>query len=194
MLTKCMGRKSIVTVTGAGQHWVATAAACAKLGLDCTIFMGNIDIERQSSNILLMKYLGSGSNTLGLFHEFIRDENVRLIGVEAAGNGIGTRKHSATLAKGQVGVYHGTMSYLLQDDEGQIIESHSIGVRLEYPGVSPELSFLKDIGRAEFYTITYEEALQGIFLALEAAHALPYLEKLCPTLAIGTKVVVNCSG
>ncbi|KAL2483971.1 Pyridoxal-5'-phosphate-dependent enzyme family protein [Forsythia ovata] len=279
MLAKRMGRKSIVAATGAGQHGVATAATCAKLGLDCTIFIGNIDIERQSSNVLLMKHLGaevksiagtfkdatseairywvgnlessyylagtavgphpcpsmvrefqtvigketrkqamekwggkpnvlvacvgSGSNALGLFHEFIRDENVRLIGVEAAGNGIDTGKHSATLAKGQVGVYHGTMSYLLQDDEGQIIGPHSVGVGLEYPGVSPELSFLKDIGRAEFYTITDEEALQaytrvcrleGIFPALEAAHALAYLEKLCPTLANGTKVVVNCSG
>ncbi|KAL2467156.1 Pyridoxal-5'-phosphate-dependent enzyme family protein [Abeliophyllum distichum] len=115
---------------------------------------------------VLVAFVGSGSNALGLFHEFIRDENVRLIGVEAAGNGIGTGKHSTTLAKGQVGVYHGTMSYLLQDDEGQIIESHSIGVRLEYPRVSPELSFLKDIGRAEFYTITYEEALQGKHLCI----------------------------
>lgn len=279
MLAKRMGRKIIVAATGAGQHGVATAAACAKLGLDCTIFMGKIDMERQSSNVLLMKHLGakvksvagtfkdatseairnwvgnlegsyylagtavgphpcpsmvrefqtvigketrkqamekwggepdvlvacvgSGSNALGLFHEFIRDENVRLIGVEAAGNGIDSGKHSATLAKGEVGVYHGTMSYLLQDDEGQIIGPHSVGVGLEYPGVSPELSFLKDIGRAEFYTVTDEEALEaytrlcrleGIFPALEAAHALAYLEKLCPDLANGTKVVVNCSG
>ncbi|CAI9787879.1 unnamed protein product [Fraxinus pennsylvanica] len=279
MLAKRMGRKIIVAATGAGQHGVATAAACAKLGLDCTIFMGKIDMERQSSNVLLMKHLGaevksvagtfkdatseairnwvgnlegsyylagtavgphpcpsmvrefqtvigketrkqamekwggepdvlvacvgSGSNALGLFHEFIRDENVRLIGVEAAGIGIDSGKHSATLAKGEVGVYHGTMSYLLQDDEGQIIGPYSVGVGLEYPGVSPELSFLKDIGRAEFYTVTDEEALEaytrlcrleGIFPALEAAHALAYLEKLCPDLANGTKVVVNCSG
>ncbi|KAL2467158.1 Tryptophan synthase [Abeliophyllum distichum] len=123
----------------------------------------------------------------------VGDENVRLIGVEAAGNGIDTGKHSATLAKGQVGIYHGTMSYLLQDDEGQIIRPHSVGLGLEYPGVSSKLSFLKDIGHAEFYTITDEEALEGIFRALEAAHALAYLEKLCPTLANGTKVVVNCS-
>ncbi|XP_022886496.1 tryptophan synthase beta chain 1-like [Olea europaea var. sylvestris] len=279
MLAKRMGRKSIVAATGAGQHGVATAAACAKLGLDCTIFMGSIDMQRQSSNVLLMEHtgaqvksvagtfkdatseairscvgnlqgsyylagtavgphpcpsmvrefqtvigketrkqamekwsgkpdvlvacVGSGSNALGLFHEFIRDEDVRLIGVEAAGYGIDSGKHSATLAKGEVGVYHGAMSYLLQDDEGQIIGPHSIGVGLEYPGVSPELSFLKDIGRAEFYSITDEEALEaytrlcrleGIFPALEAAHALAYLEKLCPTLASGTKVVVNCSG
>ncbi|KAL0398738.1 UNVERIFIED_CONTAM: Tryptophan synthase beta chain 2, chloroplastic [Sesamum radiatum] len=278
MLAKRMGRKSVVAATGAGQHGVATAAACAKLSLDCCIFMGNVDEERQSSNVLLMKHLGarvksvegtfkdatseairkwvedldnsylagtavgphpcpsmvrefqsvigketrkqatekwggkpdvlvacvgSGSNALGMFHEFVRDEDVRLIGVEAAGTGIDSGKHSATLSKGEIGVYHGAMSYLLQDDEGQIIGPHSIGVGLEYPGVSPELSFLKDIGRAEFYTVTDEEALdayallcrlEGIFPALEAAHALAYLRKLCPTLPNGTKVVVNCSG
>ncbi|KAK6149784.1 hypothetical protein DH2020_017309 [Rehmannia glutinosa] len=279
MLAKRMGRKNVVAATGAGQHGVATAAACAKLGLNCTIVMGNVDMERQSSNVLLMKHLGAkvksvegtfkdatseairdwvedldksyylagtavgphpcpnmvrefqsvigketrkqamekwgskpdvlvacvggGSNALGIFHEFVRDEDVRLIGVEAAGIGIDSGKHSATLAKGDVGVYHGAMSYLLQDDEGQIIGPHSIGVGLEYPGVSPELSFLKDIGRAEFYTVTDEEALdayallsrlEGIFPALEAAHALAYLGKLCQTLPNGTKVVVNCSG
>ncbi|KAL3820680.1 hypothetical protein ACJIZ3_006585 [Penstemon smallii] len=279
MLAKRMGRQSILAATGAGQHGVATAAVCAKLSLDCTIFMGDVDIERQSSNVILMRQLGaqvksvegtfkdatseairnwvndlensyylagtavsphpcpsmvrefqsvigketrkqamekwggkpdvilacvgSGSNALGIFHEFVRDEDVRLIGVEAGGNGIESGKHSATLAKGEVGVYHGSMSYLLQDDEGQIIGPHSIGVGLEYPGVSPELSFLKDVGRAEFYTVTDEEALdaysmlcrlEGIFPALEAAHALAYLRKLCPTLPNGTKVVVNCSG
>ncbi|KAL0300817.1 UNVERIFIED_CONTAM: Tryptophan synthase beta chain 2, chloroplastic [Sesamum radiatum] len=279
MLAKRMHRKTVVAATGAGQHGVATAAACAKLGLDCTILMGNVDMERQSSNVLLMKQLGaqvkpvdgtfkdatseairtwvgdldnsyylagtavgphpcpnmvrefqsvigketrkqamekwggkpdvivacvgSGSNALGIFHEFLRDEDVRLIGVEAAGNGLESGNHSATLAKGEVGVYHGAMSYLLQDDEGQIIVPHSIGIGLEYPGVSPELSFLKDMGRAEFYTVTDEEALdaytllcrlEGIVPALEAAHALAYLGKLCPTLPSGSKVVVNCSG
>ncbi|KAL3519506.1 hypothetical protein ACH5RR_017655 [Cinchona calisaya] len=271
MLAKRIGRKSIVAATGAGQHGVATAAACAKLSLECTIFMGCIDIERQSSNVLHMKNLGaqvkavdgsfkdamseairnwvgsletryflsgtavgphpcptmvrefqsiigketrkqakekwggkpdvllacvgSGSNALGMFHEFIGDEDVRLIGIEAS--------HSASLSRGDVGVYHGTMSYLLQDEEGQIIGPHSIGVGLEYPGVSPELSFLKESGRAEFYTITDDEALdayerlcrlEGIIPALEACHALAYLDKLCPTLDDGTKVVVNCSG
>ncbi|GFP97013.1 tryptophan synthase beta chain 2 chloroplastic [Phtheirospermum japonicum] len=279
MLAKRLGLKTVVAATGAGQHGVATAAACAKLGLACTIVMGDVDIERQSYNVLLMKHLGAkikstvgtfkdatseairewvgdlnesyylagtavgphpcpsivrefqsiigketrkqamekwggkpdvlvacvggGSNALGIFHEFVRDEDVRLIGVEAAGRGIGSGKHSATLAKGDIGVYHGTMSYLLQDDEGQIIGPHSIGVGLEYPGVSPELSFLKEIGRAEFYTVTDEEALdayallgrlEGILPALETAHALAYLGKLCETLPNGTKVVVNCSG
>ncbi|KAL8461374.1 hypothetical protein ACS0TY_031926 [Phlomoides rotata] len=279
MLAKRMGQKRVVAATGAGQHGVATAAVCAKLALDCTIIMGKLDMERQPSNVLLMKHLGaqvkcvegtfkdatseairewvedlersyylagtavgphpcpsmvrefqsvigketrkqamekwggkpdvvvacvgSGSNALGIFHEFVRDEEVRLIGVEAGGTGIDGGKHSATLAKGEVGVYHGAMSYLLQDDEGQIIGPHSIGVGLEYPGVSPELSFLRDIGRAEFYSVTNEEALdacsllcrlEGIFPALESAHALAYLGKLCETLPNGAKVVVNCSG
>ncbi|GAB4826624.1 Tryptophan synthase beta chain 2, chloroplastic, variant 2 [Ancistrocladus abbreviatus] len=279
MLAKRMGRKSIITATGAGNHGVATAAACAKLSLGCTMFMGSQDMERRASNVLLMKLLGaqvksvdgnfkeatseairnwvgnldtsyylpgtavgphpcptmvrefqsvigketrrqamdkwggkpdillacvgSGSNALGLFHEFIGDEDVRLIGVEAAGFGLESGKHSATLAKGEVGVYHGAMSYLLQDDEGQIVGAHSIGVGLEYPSVSPELSYLKEIGRAEFYAVTDQEAsqayerlckLEGIFPSLEASHALGFLEQLCPTLPRGTKVVVNCSG
>ncbi|XP_073156012.1 tryptophan synthase beta chain 1-like [Henckelia pumila] len=280
MLAKRMGRKNVVAATGAGQHGVATAAACAKYGLECTIFIGDVDMEKQSYNVLLMKHLGAqvkcvegtfkdatseairnwvgdlecsyylsgtavgphpcpsmvrefqavigretrkqamekwggkpdvlvacvggGSNALGLFHEFVRDEEVRLIGVEAGGDGIeSSGKHSATLVKGEVGVYHGAMSYLLQDEEGQIIGPHSIGVGLEYPGVSPELSFLKDVGRAEFYTVTDAEALdaygllcrlEGIIPALEAAHALAYLERLCPSLPDGSKVVVCCSG
>lgn len=279
MLAKRIGRKRIVAATGAGQHGVATAAACAKLSLECTIFMGSADVGRQGANVLLIKNLGaqvkvvdgsfkdatseairdwvgdletsyflsgtavgphpcptivrefqsvigketrkqaeekwggkpdvlvacvgSGSNALGMFHEFIRDEDVRLIGVEAAGIGLDSGAHSATLARGDVGVYHGSMSYLLQDEEGQIIGPHSIGVGLEYPGVSPELSFLKDTGRAEFYAVTDDEALdayrrlcqlEGIFPALEASHALAYLEKLCPGLEDGAKVVVNCSG
>ncbi|KAJ4823865.1 hypothetical protein Tsubulata_030313 [Turnera subulata] len=279
MIAKRMGLKHVVTATGAGQHGVATAAACAKLGLECTVFMGSIDMQKQSSNLLLMKLLGaqvksvqgnfkdasseairgwvgnlersyyfsgtvvgphprpsmvcefqsvigketrrqamekwggkpdvlvacvgSGSNALGLFHEFIGDQDVRMIGVEAAGFGLDSGKHAATLARGEVGVYHGAMSYLLQDEEGQIVDTHSIGVGLEYPGVSPELSFLKDTGRAEFYSATDKEAiaayqrlcrLEGIVPALEASHALAFLDKLCPTLKDGTKVVVSCSG
>ncbi|GFZ03217.1 pyridoxal-5'-phosphate-dependent enzyme family protein [Actinidia rufa] len=323
-----MGRKSVVAATGAGQHGVATAAAaCAKLSLECTIFMGSRDMERQPSNVVLMNLLGAqvkcidgsfkdatseairswvgnletsyylagtavgphpcptmvrefqaiigketrkqamekwggkpdvlvacvgtGSNALGLFHEFLRDEDVRLIGVEAAGASIDGGRHSATLARGDVGVYHGAMSYFVAGrgranswgtfywrwcERQKILESlrdlcrlisvgekscFSLGdfelsrgigkipcpshgiPKLEYPGVSPELSFLKDIGRAEFYTVTDQEALdayrrlcrlEGIFPALEASHALAFLEKLCPTLPHGTKVVVNCSG
>ncbi|KAL0535178.1 hypothetical protein IC582_029502 [Cucumis melo] len=279
MIAKRMGRKSVVAATGAGQHGVATAAACAKHDLDCTIFMGSEDINKQSSNVLLIKLLGakvksvegnfkdasseairewvgnletsyyltgtvvgpypcpamvrefqsvigketrrqakekwgakpdvllacigSGSNALGLFHEFINEKDVRLIGVEAAGFGLDSGKHSATLSKGHVGVYHGALSYLLQDDEGQILNPHSVGVGLEYPGVGPELSFLKESGRAEFETASDTEAveaykrlakLEGIFPSLEASHAFAYLHKLCPTLPDGCKVVVNCSG
>ncbi|XP_038893791.1 tryptophan synthase beta chain 1-like [Benincasa hispida] len=279
MIAKRMGRKSVVAATGAGQHGVATAAACAKNDLDCTIFMGSEDIKKQSSNVLLIKLLGaqvksvegnfknatseairqwvgnlemsyyltgtvvgphpcpdmvrefqsvigketrrqamdkwggkpdvllacigSGSNALGLFHDFIKEQDVRLIGVEAAGFGLDSGKHSATLSKGHVGVYHGALSYLLQDDEGQILNPHSVGVGLEYPGVGPELSFLKESGRAEFHTASDTEAveaykrlckLEGIFPSLEASHAFAYLNKLCPTLPDGSKVVVNCSG
>lgn len=237
MLAKRMGRMSIVTATGSGQHGVATAAVCAKLGLSCTIIMGSLDIQRNPSNVRLMKLLGAqvksvdgnykdacseavrewvanletsyhlpgsvvgphpcptmvrefqsvigkevrkqamekwggkpdvlvacvggGSNAMGLFHEFIQDEGVRLVGVEAAGHGLESGWHSATLCKGEVGVYHGTMSYLLQDDDGQILCPYSIGAGLECPGVGPELSYLKDSGRAEFHAVTDEEALHG---------------------------------
>ncbi|XP_047338263.1 tryptophan synthase beta chain 1 [Impatiens glandulifera] len=152
---------------------------------------------------VLVACVGGGSNAMGLFHEFVDDKEVRLIGVEAAGFGIDSGKHAATLTKGEVGVLHGAMSYLLQDDDGQIIEPHSISAGLDYPGVGPEHSFLKDLGRAEYYSITDEEALdafkrlsrlEGIIPALETSHALAYLEYLCPTLENGTKVVLNCSG
>ncbi|EOA40339.1 hypothetical protein CARUB_v10009064mg [Capsella rubella] len=279
MIARRLGCSRVVAATGAGQHGVATAAACAKLSLDCTVFMGATDIEKQFSNVLSMKLLGaqvksvegtfkdasseairywvenldstynlcgtvvgphpcpimvrefqsvigketrrqakqlwggkpdvlvaclgSGSNALGLFHEFVGDEDVRLVGVEAAGLGLDSGKHSATLAIGHVGVYHGSMSYLMQDDQGQILKPHSVGVGLEYPGVGPEISFLKESGRAEFYTATDQEAIQacmrlsrleGIIPALETSHALAFLDKLIPTLSDGAKVVVNCSG
>ncbi|KAL0353616.1 UNVERIFIED_CONTAM: Tryptophan synthase beta chain 2, chloroplastic [Sesamum angustifolium] len=152
---------------------------------------------------VLVACVGGGSNAMGLFHEFVDDKDVRLIGVEAAGFGLDSGKHAATLTKGEVGVLHGAMSYLLQDDDGQIVEPHSISAGLDYPGVGPEHSFLKDVGRAEYYSITDEEALdafkrlsrlEGIIPALETSHALAYLEKLCPTLPDATKVVLNCSG
>ncbi|KAJ9182718.1 hypothetical protein P3X46_006678 [Hevea brasiliensis] len=152
---------------------------------------------------VLVACVGEGSDAMGLFDDFIKDKDVRLIGVEAAGLGLDSGKHAATLTKGEVGVLHGTMSYLLQDDDGQIIEPHSISAGLDYPGVGPEHSFLKEKGRAEYYSVTDEEALEafkrlsrleGIIPALETSHALAYLEKLSPTLANGTKVVVNCSG
>ncbi|KAI4374765.1 hypothetical protein MLD38_012720 [Melastoma candidum] len=282
LLAKRLGKKRIIAETGAGQHGVATATVCARFGLECIIYMGAQDMERQALNVFRMRLLGAevravhsgtatlkdatseairdwvtnvetthyilgsvagphpypmmvreyhavigketrkqalekwggkpdvlvacvggGSNAMGLFHEFIADEDVRLIGVEAAGFGLDSGKHAATLTKGEVGVLHGAMSYLLQDDDGQIVEPHSISAGLDYPGVGPEHSFLKDIGRAEYYSITDEEALEafkrlsrleGIIPALETSHAIAYLEKLCPTLLDDTKVVLNCSG
>ncbi|CAN4102727.1 unnamed protein product [Withania somnifera] len=152
---------------------------------------------------VLVACVGGGSNAMGLFHEFVDDKDVRLIGVEAAGFGLDSGKHAATLTKGEVGVLHGAMGYLLQDEDGQIVEPHSISAGLDYPGVRPEHSFLKDLGRAEYYSITDEETLEafkalsrleGIIPALETSHALAYLEKLCPTLPNGTKVVLNCNG
>ncbi|KAK7305083.1 hypothetical protein VNO77_42983 [Canavalia gladiata] len=282
LLAKRLGKKRVIAETGAGQHGVATATVCARFGLDCVVYMGAHDMERQDLNVFRMRLLGAevravhsgtatlkdatseairdwvtnvetthyilgsvagphpypmmvrefqavigketrrqalekwggkpdvlvacvggGSNAMGLFHEFINDKDVRLIGVEAAGLGLESGKHAATLTKGEIGVLHGAMSYLLQDDDGQIIEPHSISAGLDYPGVGPEHSFLKDVGRAEYYSVTDEEALEafkrvsrleGIIPALETSHALAYLEKLCPTLPNGTKVVVNCSG
>lgn len=152
---------------------------------------------------ILLACVGGGSNAMGLFHEFVNEPTVRLIGVEAAGEGVTTEKHAATLTKGRVGVLHGAMSYLLQDEDGQVIEAHSISAGLDYPGVGPEHSFLKEIGRAEYYSITDEEAiaglqrlsqLEGIIPALETAHAIAYLDTLCPQLDGSPRIVINCSG
>ncbi|KAG6466033.1 hypothetical protein ZIOFF_076157 [Zingiber officinale] len=290
LLAKRLGKKRIIAETGAGQHGVATATVCARFGLECIVYMGAQDMERQALNVFRMRLLGAevrgvhsgtatlkdatseairdwatnvetthyilgsvagphpypmlvrefhavigketrkqalekwggkpdvlvacvggGSNAMGLFHEFVDDTDVRLIGVEAAGFGLDSGKHAATLTKGEVGVLHGAMSYLLQDDDGQIIEPHSISAGLDYPGVGPEHSYLKDIGRAEYFSVTDEQALEGFFTvgsiafkrlsrlegiipALETSHALAYLEELCPTLPDGAKVVLNCSG
>ena len=140
---------------------------------------------------------------MGLFHEFASDSNVRMIGVEAAGEGVETDKHAATLTKGRVGVLHGAMSYLLQDNDGQVVEAHSISAGLDYPGVGPEHSYLKELGRAEYYSVTDQQALdalqllsqrEGIIPALETAHAIAYLDTLCPQLTGSPKIVINCSG
>ncbi len=152
---------------------------------------------------ILLACVGGGSNAMGLFHPFVKEAQVRLIGVEAAGNGIHTDKHAATITKGSVGILHGSMSLLLQDNEGQVQEAHSISAGLDYPGVGPEHSFLKEIGRAEYGSVTDKEALkalklvselEGIIPALETAHAFAWLDKLCPTLQGDTEIVINCSG
>lgn len=282
LLAKRMGKQRIIAETGAGQHGVATATACARFGLECVVYMGIHDMERQALNVFRMKLMGAtvapvkagtgtlkdatseairdwvtnventhyilgsvagphpypqlvrdfhaiigtetraqaqekwqglpdillacvggGSNAIGLFHEFVNEPTVRLIGVEAAGEGVETEKHAATLTKGRVGVLHGAMSYLLQSDEGQVIEAHSISAGLDYPGVGPEHSYLKDSGRAEYYSITDGQALEafervskleGIIPALETAHAFAYLETLCPQLEGSPRIVINCSG
>lgn len=282
LLAKRMGKKRIIAETGAGQHGVATATVCARFGMECVIYMGVHDMERQALNVfrmrlmgaevrpvaagtgtlkdatseairdwvtnvetthyilgsvagphpypmmvrdfhavigqetraqamekwgslpdILMACVGGGSNAMGLFHEFVNEPSVRLIGVEAAGEGVDTDKHAATLTKGRVGVLHGAMSYLLQDNDGQVIEAHSISAGLDYPGVGPEHSYLKDSGRAEYYSVTDAEALaafqrlsrlEGIIPALETSHAIAYLETLCPQLSGSPRIVINCSG
>jgi len=152
---------------------------------------------------ILIACIGGGSNAMGLFHPFVKETSVRLIGVEAAGSGVDTDKHAATITKGSVGILHGSMSLLLQDDNGQVQEAHSISAGLDYPGVGPEHSHLKDIGRAEYGSVTDQEALdalkivselEGIIPALETSHAFAWLDKLCPTLEKDTHIVINCSG
>ncbi|HEY9628574.1 MAG TPA: tryptophan synthase subunit beta [Coleofasciculaceae cyanobacterium] len=282
LLAKRMGKRRIIAETGAGQHGVATATVCARFGLDCIIYMGVHDMERQALNVFRMRLMGAevrpvaagtgtlkdatseairdwvtnvetthyilgsvagphpypmivrdfqavigqetrsqcqekwgglpdillacvggGSNAMGLFHEFIEESQVRMIGIEAAGEGADSEKHAATLTRGRVGVLHGAMSYLLQDQDGQVIEPYSISAGLDYPGVGPEHSFLKDSGRAEYYSITDRQALEGlqqlsrlegIIPALETAHAIAYLEVLCPQLEGSPRIVINCSG
>ena len=152
---------------------------------------------------VLLACVGGGSNAMGLFHPFVGNTSVRMIGVEAAGDGVASGRHAATITEGRVGVLHGAMSLLLQNSEGQVIEAHSISAGLDYPGVGPEHSYFNEIGRAEYAAVTDNEALtalqlvsqlEGIIPALETAHAFAWLEQLCPTLAPGSEVVINCSG
>ena len=282
LLAKRMGKKRIIAETGAGQHGVASATAAALLGLECVVYMGEVDTVRQALNVARMRLLGAevipvttgsrtlkdainealrdwvanvstthyllgtvagphpfptmvrdfhsvigiesraqmleqfgalpdvvaacvggGSNAIGIFHAFLDDENVRLVGMEAAGDGVDTLRHAATLSMGRPGVLHGAKSYLLQDQDGQTLESHSISAGLDYPGVGPEHSWLKDIGRAEYIPVTDTEAMsalkllsqtEGIIPAIETAHALAGLEKLIPSLKPGAKILVNLSG
>ncbi|WP_071516781.1 tryptophan synthase subunit beta [Geitlerinema sp. PCC 9228] len=282
LLARRMGKKRIIAETGAGQHGVATATVCARFGLQCVVYMGVQDMERQALNVFRMELMGAevrpvetgngtlkdatseairdwvtnvtdthyiigsvagphpypalvrdfqtvigketrhqcqqlwgslpdillacvggGSNAMGLFYEFVGHPQVRLIGVEAAGEGLEGERHAATLTKGKRGILHGAMSYLLQDDAGQVREAHSISAGLDYPGVGPEHSYLKDSGRGEYYSVTDAEALEaferlsrleGIIPALETAHAIAYLETLCPQLSGNPRIVINCSG
>ena len=282
LLAKRMGKNRIIAETGAGQHGVASATAAALLGLDCVVYMGEVDTIRQALNVARMRLLGAqvipvvtgsrtlkdainealrdwvanventhyllgtvagphpfptmvrdfhsvigiearqqmldqfgslpdvvaacvggGSNAIGIFHAFLDDQNVRLVGMEAAGDGVETLRHAATLSMGRPGVLHGAKSYLLQDEDGQTLESHSISAGLDYPGVGPEHSWLKDIGRAEYIPITDTEAMaalkllsqtEGIIPAIETAHALAGVEKLMPSLKPGAKILINLSG
>ena len=282
LLAKRMGKTRIIAETGAGQHGVATATVAARLGLECVIYMGAVDIERQAANVYRMKLLGAevvpvtsgsktlkdalneamrdwvtnidntfyiigtvagphpypamvrdfqtiigreareqilqhegrlpdalvacvggGSNAIGLFHPFIDDKDVAIYGVEAAGNGIETGQHAAPLCAGKPGVLHGNRTYLMEDENGQIIHTHSISAGLDYPGVGPEHAWLKDIGRAKYVAINDDEALQafhdltlieGIIPALESSHALAYVTKLAPTMDKEQIIIVNLSG
>jgi tryptophan synthase beta chain len=281
LLAKRMGKTRIIAETGAGQHGVASATAAALLGLDCVVYMGEVDTVRQALNVARMRLLGAevvavktgsrtlkdainealrdwvanventhyllgtvagphpfptmvrdfhsvigiearqqmisqfgslpdvvvacvggGSNAIGIFHAFL-DDNVRLVGMEAAGDGVETGRHAATLSAGRPGVLHGAKSYLLQDKDGQTLESHSISAGLDYPGVGPEHAWLKDIARTQYIPVTDSEAMEamkllsrteGIIPAIETAHALAGIKQLLPTLTPGAKVLVNLSG
>ena len=278
LLAKRMGKPRVIAETGAGQHGVATATICARFGLECVIYMGSVDVERQAQNIYRMKLLGAtvvpvesgsktlkdalneamrdwvtnventfyiigtvagpmmvrdfqsvigeeckvqmpemigrqpdyvlacvggGSNAMGIFYPYIDVPNVKLIGVEAAGDGIDTGRHAAALCAGSPGVLHGNRTYLIQDENGQIIETHSISAGLDYPGVGPEHAWLKDSDRATYTAVNDDEALsafhdccriEGIIPALESSHAIAYACKLAPTLPKDQVILVNLSG
>jgi tryptophan synthase beta chain len=282
LLAKRMGKTRVIAETGAGQHGVATATVAARLGLECVIYMGAVDVVRQSLNVYRMKLLGAtvvavesgsktlkdamnealrdwatnvdntfyiigtvagphpypamvrnfqaiigrearqqcqdqagrlpdmlvacvggGSNAIGLFYPFIDDASVKMIGVEAAGDGVATGRHSAPLCAGRPGVLHGNRTYLMEDDDGQIIETHSISAGLDYPGVGPEHAWLKDTRRVEYVNITDTEALEGfhaltrmegIIPALESSHAMAYTMKLAPTMSKDEIIIVCLSG
>jgi tryptophan synthase beta chain len=281
LLAKKMGKRRIIAETGAGQHGVAAAAVCAMLGLECIVYMGEEDVQRQSLNVFRMRLMGAevrpvssgsrtlkdaineairdwvtnpdtyyllgsvvgpapyptmvrdfqsvigketkeqilaqakrlpdyivacvggGSNAIGIFYPFLDDKEVKLIGVEAAGRGIESGQHAAPLMAGTVGVLHGTKSYVLQDEGGQIRETHSVSAGLDYPGVGPEHSYLKDSQRAEYVAVTDQEALEGFQLlcktegivpALESAHAIYHAAQMAKSLNKEQTIVVNLSG
>ena len=282
LLAERMGKRRIIAETGAGQHGVATATVCAKMGIACAVYMGSEDIRRQELNVLRMRLLGSqvipvesgsrtlkdamneamrdwvtnvrhtyyligstagphpypmmvrdfqsvigrealrqfrkiegglpsavvacvggGSNAMGIFTAFLSSKGVRLVGVEAAGHGLSSGRHGATLCRGRVGVLHGSKSFVIQDEDGQINEAHSISAGLDYPGVGPEHAFLKTTGRAEYAAVSDEQALEGFDLlsrhegilpALESAHAVAYGIRLARRMKRSQSIVINLSG
>ena len=282
LLARRMGKTRIIAETGAGSHGVATATVAARFGLPCTVYMGEVDMERQKPNVFRMRLLGAevkgvssgsrtlkdatnealrdwvanvhdtfyiigsvvgphpypamvrdfqtvigtetraqmlamegrlpdlvtacvggGSNAIGMFHPFLDDPSVEIHGVEAAGEGVDTARHAATISKGTPGVLHGSRSYLLQDVDGQIIEAHSISAGLDYPGTGPEHSWLKDIGRAKYFAVTDQEALdafmllsklEGIIPALESAHAVAHAIKIAPQMKKDQIIAICLSG
>lgn len=282
LLARRMGKKRIIAETGAGQHGVATATVAARLGLECVVYMGEVDMARQEANVYRMRLLGAevvgvssgsktlkdalneamrdwvtnvdntfyiigtvagphpypamvrdfqtvigreareqmqqqagglpdalvacvggGSNAIGLFYPFLDDTEVKIYGVEAAGDGLETGQHAAPLCAGKPGVLHGNRTYLMEDPNGQIIETHSISAGLDYPGVGPEHAWLKDIGRANYVAVTDDEALdafhdltrtEGIIPALESSHALAYAKKLAPSMSQEQTILINLSG
>ena len=282
LLAKKLGKTRVIAETGAGQHGVATATAAALLGLECEVFMGKEDTDRQALNVYRMELLGAkvhpvttgtmtlkdavnaamrewvsrvddthyvlgsvmgphpfpmivrdyqsiigkeareqileaegklpsavlacvggGSNAMGIFHEFIPDEEVRLIGCEAAGKGVDTPETAATIATGKLGIFHGMKSYFCQDDKGQIAPVYSISAGLDYPGIGPEHAHLHDIGRAQYVPVTDDEAVEafeyiarteGIICAIESAHAVAHAMKLAPTMSPDEIMIINISG
>ncbi len=282
LLAKRMGKTRIIAETGAGQHGVASATVAARLGLECVVYMGEVDVARQEANVYRMRLLGAevvsvksgsrtlkdalneamrdwvtnvdntfyiigtvagphpypamvrdfqavigrearqqmlertgrlpdalvacvggGSNAIGLFHPFLDDRDVAMYGVEAAGDGLDTGHHAAPLCAGVPGVLHGNRTYLMEDRDGQIVETHSISAGLDYPGVGPEHAWLKDSGRAKYLAVTDDEALagfhtltrvEGIIPALESSHALAYAAKLAPTMRPDQSILINLSG
>ena len=282
LLARYMGKHRVIAETGAGQHGVATATACALMGLECEVYMGAEDVRRQALNVFRMELLGArvvpvesgsqtlkdaineamrdwvtnvettyycigsvmgphpyptlvrdfqrvigleareqilaaegrlpdalvacvggGSNAIGLFHPFVEDEGVRLIGVEPGGAGLASGRHGATISVGVPGIFHGKRTLVLSDDDGQIFPAHSISAGLDYPGVGPEHAYLKEMGRAEYEVATDEEALEafqllsrceGIIPALETSHAVAHVLKLAPTLSKDDLIIINLSG
>ncbi len=282
LLARRMGKTRIIAETGAGQHGVATATVAARMGLECVVYMGEVDVARQEANVYRMRLLGAevisvksgsrtlkdalneamrdwvtnvdntfyiigtvagphpypamvrdfqavigrearvqmlertgrlpdalvacvggGSNAIGLFHAFLDDREVAMYGVEAAGDGLATGHHAAPLCAGRRGVLHGNRTYLMEDEDGQIVETHSISAGLDYPGVGPEHAWLKDSGRAHYDAVTDADALaafhaltriEGIIPALESSHALAYAAKLAPTMGRDQTILINLSG